>query len=61
MNDPYYLNAVKAGMEAFYNGHPKVYPGTEDGYIRSAWHEGWFDAWKRNALGELTLIEGGKR
>lgn len=55
-----YLKAHRLGQCAFYEGHPKVYPGTEDGYIRSAWHEGWFDAWKRNALGEFTLIQGGK-
>lgn len=55
-----YLEALSLGQQAFFNGHPKVYPGTEDGYIRSAWHEGWFDAWRRNALGEFILITGGK-
>lgn len=55
-----YLKALRLGQCAFHEGHPKVYPGTEDGYIRSAWHEGWFDAWKRNTMGELILINGGK-
>lgn len=53
-----YLEAVRLGREAFYNGHPKVYPGTEDGYIRSGWHEGWFNAWRASVLGELKLAGG---
>lgn len=52
-----FTEAFLRGADAFHNGHPKIMPRTGEAtaYEYQMWHQGWFEAWRKNTLGEIKL------
>lgn len=43
-----YNYGFRSGFEAFQNGSPKIFPGSEDASaeVYEGWHTGWKAAWE---------------